>query len=152
MAVTITTDALASPGQPLGAVVVDGLLFGVPFGILTAVFYSDDPAFPIPRRFTLLYGGLSAAYETVGTAVWGQTVGKHVVGIRVCSGRDLDRPEWLRAVKRWLPFLLLGYVPLVGGVLTALIPLPLIWTDNRQGLHDKFADTLVLRDESVPWA
>ena len=76
MAVTITTDDLASPGQRLRAVVVDGLPFGVPVGI----------------------------------------------------------------------------APLVGGVLTALIPLPLIWTDNRQGLHDTFADTLVLRDGSAPWA
>ena len=152
MAVTVTTDDLASPGQRLGAVVVDGLLLGVPFGILTGVYYFDDPGFRIPLWSTLLYGGLSAAYETVGTAVWGQTVGKHVVGIRVCSGRDLGRPGWLRAVKRWLPFLVLGRAPVVGGVLTALIPLPLLWTDNRQGLHDKLADTLVLRDESVSWA
>ncbi len=75
-----------------------------------------------------------------------------MVGIRVCSGRDLGRPGWLRAFKRWVLYPVAGYVPFVGSVLTALIPLPLLWTHNRQGLHDKFADTLVLRNDSVPWA
>ena len=149
---TITRDDLASPWQRLGAAILDGVLMGFPFGILAMIFiFEGAPAsVDVPLWFTLTVTVLAAAYQIVGTALWGQTVGKHLVGIRVCSGRDLDRPGWLRAVKRWGIFFAAGYVPFVGWPLTLLIPLPLTWDQHRQGLHDKFADTLVLRNHAVP--
>ncbi len=156
--VTITQDDLASPGQRLAAAIGDGLLLGVPSVVVTFVLWWEGvdadgtPLWDVPLWFSVMTGVLFAGYEVVGTAVWGQTIGKHVLRIRVCSGRDLGRPGWIRAFKRWLLYVVVGFVPLVGGVLTMLVPLPLVWTHNRQGLHDKFADTLVLRDESVPWA
>ena len=156
--VTITQDDLASPGQRLGAATIDALLLGAPWMVATFVLFWEGvdaenvPVLDVPLWFTVLTTVVSAAYEVVGTARWGQTVGKHLVRIRVCSGRDLGRPGWLRAVKRWVPYLVVGYVPLVGSGLAVLIPLPLIWTHNRQGLHDKLADTLVLRDGAVPWS
>ena len=152
--ITITPEDLAAPWQRFVAAAVDGLLLGVPWGFLLAVLYfEDDPSsFEVPLWFTAVATVLFAAYQVVGTALWGQTVGKHVVGVRVCSGRDLGRPGWLRSFKRWGVFVIPGFVPFVGGLLSLLIPLPLLWTTNRQGLHDKFADTLVLRDEAVPWA
>ena len=70
---------------------------------------------------------------TLAAALWGQTIGKHLVGIRVCSGRDLDRPGWLRAAKRWILFPVVGLVPWVGAVLPMLIPLPLLWTTKSPG-------------------
>lgn len=152
--ITIAKDDLASPWERLGAAIIDGLLMGVPWGFVMVILFLDgEPASArVPLSFTLAGTVLAATYEIVGTALFGQTVGKHVVGIRVCSGRDLDRPGWLRAGKRWGIYLVAGYVPFVGWLLTALIPLPLTWDQNRQGLHDKFADTLVLRNHAVPWA
>lgn len=152
--ITITQDDLATPWQRLGAAMVDGLLLGFPWGFLLVVLFFDSNSsqIDVPLWFTVLTTVLFAGYHVAGTALWGQTVGKHLAKIRVCSGRDLDRPGWIRAFKRWGIFVLIGFVPFVGGLLTLLIPLPLVWTTSRQGLHDKFADTLVLADRSVPWA
>ena len=148
--VTISTDDLATPWQRLGAVFIDGLLLLIPWVVLIAGpdYYSGRSSLWVDVAATVLV----AAYHVVGTALWGQTVGKKVARIRVCSGRNLGRPGWVRAIKRWGVYVVVGYVPVVGGLLTVLIPLPLLWTASRQGLHDMFADTLVLRDEAVPWA
>ena len=152
--ITITRDDLASPWQRVGAATIDGLLMGFPWGVLVVILFydQDSSSLRVPLPVTLAFGVLAAAYEVVGTAMVGQTVGKHVVGIRVCSGRDLDRPGWLRAGKRWGLFAVAGYVPFVGWLLSLAIPLPVLWDQSRQGLHDKFADTLVLRNHAVPWA
>ena len=90
-------------------------------------------------------------YKFPPVALWGKTLGKLIVGITVCSGRGLGRPGWWRALRRWGIVVLVGLVPGVGGLLSLLVPLPLFWTNNRQGLHDKVADTLVMRDYVVPW-
>jgi uncharacterized RDD family membrane protein YckC len=145
--IAIPNDDLATPWQRLGAATVDGLLFVIPFGLLTVLYFDDGPLW-----FRIGVPVLVAAYQIVGTALWGQTVGKCLVRIRVCSGQDLGRPGWLRATKRWGVVVAVGYVPVVGGLLSPLIVLPLLWTTNRQGLHDMFADTLVLTEEAAPWA
>jgi uncharacterized RDD family membrane protein YckC len=41
-------------------------------------------------------------------------------------------------------FYLVSWAPVVGGLLTVLIPLPLLWTANRQGLHAIFGGTVVV--------
>jgi uncharacterized RDD family membrane protein YckC len=155
--IIITRDDLATPWQRFGAALLDGLV-AAPFLVVTAfIFFTRDEvtgqvSFGAPWWFTVLSVMAFAAYEIVGTALWGQTLGKHAAGIRVCSGRDLHRPGWLRAAKRWGLMAAVGWVPFVGGLLSVLIPLPILWDQARQGLHDKFADTLVLQNRSVPWA
>jgi uncharacterized RDD family membrane protein YckC len=42
---------------------------------------------------------VSALYEVPSTAITGQTIGKHMVGIRVIA-LDGSRPGWGRAVRR----------------------------------------------------
>lgn len=88
-------------------------------------------------------------YEVVPTALWGKTPGKHVVGIRVCARPDLARPGWIRSLKRFGLFYLVGWIPFVGALLTVVIPLPLLWTAERQGLHDMFAGTVVLKERAL---
>ena len=46
MAVIITTDDLAPPGQRPGAIVIDGLLFGVPFGKFADTLVLRDESAP----------------------------------------------------------------------------------------------------------
>jgi uncharacterized RDD family membrane protein YckC len=150
-AITITRDDLATPWQRLGAAFVDGLLLGLPFGFLLVVLFFDSGSseLDVPLWFTIWSTVVFAGYHVVGTALWGQTVGKHLAGIRVCSRRDLGPPGWLRAGKRWGLYVAAGLVPVVGGLLSMVIPLPLLWTTNRQGLHDMFADTLVVRTDAI---
>ena len=146
---TLPRDQLASPWQRLGAVLVDALIVFFPYGVAVGVWLAaNDKSVDagIDAPWDWLVSLVWAVYEVVPTALWGKTLGKHLVGIRVCSRRDLGRPGWIRSLKRWGLLYLLGWVPFVGGLLSLMVPLPLLWTANRQGLHDMFADTVVIRD------
>jgi uncharacterized RDD family membrane protein YckC len=91
----------------------------------------------------------------VGVLIWnaitvvlvqrnGQTIGKKLLGIKVVrsdgSKASLGRIFWLRNVI----FLIVGLVPLVGVVLV-LLDLLMIFGEARQCLHDRIADTIVVR-------
>lgn len=154
---TITPDDLASPWRRIGADLIDGLIWGVPLALITffaVVNRTTDAAgrmkFHFPFWWTpvaLLFGIL---YQVVPIALWGQTLGKHLTKVRVVSAQDLTKPGWWRAIRRWGIYVLVGLIPIVGGVLNMLllvIGLVLLWTDNRrQTIHDKVADTIVVND------
>ncbi len=145
---TITRDDLASPWRRLGAALIDGILLSIPIGIIFASTWHIDPAtdrLVTSGRWSLVVVGLlTAVYQVVGVAVWGRTVGKLVTGIRVVSAKDLSRPGWVRALIRWGIFWVVGWIPFVGGLLSLVFLLPLLWTMKRQGVHDMAADTLVV--------
>jgi uncharacterized RDD family membrane protein YckC len=69
----------------------------------------------------------------------GQSIGKKIIGIKVVrtdgSRASLARIFWLRNVVNTL----LGIIPLYG-----LIDILLIFGDQRQCIHDKLADTIVI--------
>ena len=75
-----------------------------------------------------------AAQDILGTARWGQSLGKALFGIRVVSERDHRPPDlWHSFLRWWLP---------------SLLPPLLVWAtwdERRQGIHDKAAETLVVR-------
>ncbi len=76
-------------------------------------------------------------YYIAMTAVFGQTIGKMITGIRVV--RSNGRPvSFLRALIRFL-----AYVP--SGLLLFAGFLWIIWDPERQGWHDMLADTVVIR-------
>ncbi len=82
-------------------------------------------------------------YEPVMIAVKGQTLGKMAVSIKVVRADNGLVPGAGKSFGRWLiPFLLrltfFGYF---------LCYLWLLWDNNRQGLHDKAAQTLVIRSD-----
>jgi len=70
----------------------------------------------------------------------GQTIAKKIVGIKVVrsdgSPASLGRIFWLRNVVNGL----LGIIPLYG-----LIDILFIFGEQRQCLHDKIADTIVVK-------
>jgi len=148
---TIGRDDLASPWQRLGAAVVDGLILGIPIGIIFALTVDVDretSRIVSSSRWPLLVVGLlSAAYQVVGVAVWGKTLGKLLLHIKVVSAKDLSRPGWIRAVIRWGIFWVVGWIPFIGGLASIAFLLPLLWTLKRQGVHDMAADTLVVRND-----
>jgi uncharacterized RDD family membrane protein YckC len=75
-----------------------------------------------------------AVYHIAQWSIWGKTLGKQVMGIKVV-GRNGKKPQFGRAVLR-----MVGYFPslLLGGV-------GIIASDaRRQALHDKIAETYVV--------
>jgi uncharacterized RDD family membrane protein YckC len=95
--------------------------------------------------------GIAALFALVGFVVWlaitivymrrnSQSIGKKMCGIKVVrsdgSPVSLSRLIWLRNVVNWI----ISIVPLYG-----LIDTLFIFGESRQCLHDKLADTIVVK-------
>ncbi len=119
--------SVASIGARFLAFVIDGivanLLVGVPY--LFGVRYSANS-----RGFAIL--GAFLLVELVFDALYGQTVGKRLVGIRVirADGDGLGSLPWL----------------FVRTVLLGLLVPAVVWDRDRRGLHDKAAGVVVVVD------
>jgi len=138
---------LAGRGIRLGAAIVDGLLFSflviVPLvaGVMLS-FYDNDggPGAAIAWLFfvggTILYAWFNILYVVRN----GQSIAKKWLGIKVVrtdgSPASLGRIFWLRNVVNQV---LAQLVPFYG-IVDAL----LIFSDSRQCVHDKIADTVVV--------
>ncbi len=90
-------------------------------------------------------------YEPVMVALWGATVGKLAMGIRVVRIADASAPGLARSLARVL-------VPNVAGVLTfgigwfvvwVVLALSLVFDQDERGWHDKLAGTVVVAKASV---
>jgi uncharacterized RDD family membrane protein YckC len=119
--------SVASIGSRLGAFIIDAivanLLAGLPY--LFGVKYS-----PNARGFAIL--GAFLVVELIFDAIYGQTLGKRMLGIRVIrvDGDGLASPSWVL-----LRTVLLG----------VLVP-AVVWDRDRRGLHDKASGTVVVVD------
>jgi uncharacterized RDD family membrane protein YckC len=86
-------------------------------------------------------GVIMICYETIATTRYGRTLGKawlHIRPLRT-DGRCLGLGRSLgRAATYWLPWLF--------SWLGLLDPLWCLWDENRQCLHDKVVDTIVVND------
>jgi len=146
--------ALAGRGARLGAAILDGiiatcliygpLLIAVGIGAATGASFEDGNA-DVATVFG--FGGVAAL---IGLLVWlvitwrlvarnGQTIAKKMLNIKVVrrdgSAASLGRIFWLRNVVNGL----LSIIPLYG-----FIDILFIFADDRQCLHDKIADTMVV--------
>lgn len=84
------------------------------------------------------------AHELLGVAVWGRTIGKRVLGLVVSRSDGHGRVGWYRAaVRAGVPFAS-GLAPMVGQFAPALVYGWLLRDEDRQGLHDKAARTVVV--------
>jgi uncharacterized RDD family membrane protein YckC len=100
----------------------------------------------------------SAVYFVAMTHVFGRTLGKWALGLRVVAAESGNRPSWSQSSMRWLvttsPWLatsFMGSVPQLAVVPAAAwigIHLPILWDPAGQGLHDRAARTYVLRTAS----
>ena len=79
----------------------------------------------MPGAFYLLLSLLAVVYHVVPVALWGQTLGKKIMSIRVVSGQDLSQPGWWRAIRRWGLYFLIGLIPIIGGIVACIV-LPLV--------------------------
>ncbi len=100
----------------------------------------------IPWWVLLVQFGVAVVYETVLLAVWGTTVGKWAMGLKVVRYADGKRPDLGRSAQRTalpnvfvviaLPFVAVMQWVVYGSSLRH----PL-----RRGWHDRYAGTLVVR-------
>ena len=120
-------------GARLGATLIDGLIVGGAYVVLSLV----DPVLGI---LALLAGIAYYVYFEGGPT--GQTIGKKALGIRVVDRNTGGPIGYGRAFLRWVgeipsSFLLLGY-------------LWMLWDREKQTWHDKIATTLVVPESSYP--
>jgi uncharacterized RDD family membrane protein YckC len=142
----------------LGAALLDGLIgsllvygpvlaVGAP-ALFTSILTKQPFVFTTAIIGALAISGLLFVALLVVTILfvsrYGQTIGKRIVGIRVVrvdgSKAGIGRIFWLRNVVNTLP----SFVPLVGGIYT-LVDLLFIFSESRRCLHDRIADTKVVR-------
>jgi len=89
-------------------------------------------------------------YDWLQHAKWGQTVGKRALSIRVVSAYDRSPVSGSAAARRAATFALAPMVPFVGTFFYLLNVLWQLWDRRRQCLHDKVANTVVVRTSTPP--
>ncbi|UCH35603.1 MAG: RDD family protein [Armatimonadota bacterium] len=126
----------AAPWRRFAASVLDTavLLLWSAFIFLVAVALAPESAAGLPLPFI----GMASAvlYLTIGWAIWGMTLGKWALGIRVVTA-DGSRLSWGRAAARTAAFLVAS-APLKAGLAAIL------WDRGRRGWHDHIAATMVV--------
>ncbi len=136
---------IASPTRRMIAAAIDWVL------VSAATIAAD------PRDVWLVVVGM-ALYTVLATAVFGQTIGKLVVGIKVVAEHTLAPPGYARALLRWgvtswgeIVGLALGDVPIgVEAVIFTILVLtyaPILWDRRGRGWHDRIAGTVVIKAE-----
>jgi uncharacterized RDD family membrane protein YckC len=143
---------LAGRGERLGAAILDSiigvvvalpLLIGMDFNALAAGNYESafsGVGLGLTGILALVYIGITIYLVNKN----GQTIAKKIVGIKVVrsdrSRASLGRIFWLRNVVNGIP----SAIPYVGNVY-GLIDAAFIFGDSRQCIHDKIADTIVVK-------
>jgi len=114
----------------LGAGVIDLLILALLGAII--LFASGSPSF-------LVIGGLIVSFAYfVGFWTWrGQTPGKMAVGIKVIR-TDHSPVTWRCALRRFLGYITSTLMALIGFIWIA-------FDGHKQGIHDKIADTYVVK-------
>jgi uncharacterized RDD family membrane protein YckC len=145
---------LAGRGERFGAAMLDGiivlvaiigpLLIGADFATITReTFYEAISVVGASLAGLASLALLIATIYLVNKN--GQTIGKKIVGIKVVrtdfSRASLGRIFWLRNIVNGIP----GAIPVIGNVYGLIDHLFIFFGERRQCVHDKIADTLVVK-------
>lgn len=144
------TGALAGRGARLVATLVDAVLGGLAFGVLTFV---TPLTWAPPNNANLLR--VLIVNTVVGFVLFlvlhgyllatrGQTIGKALLKVRIVRSDGSQATLGRLIGLRYLPTMAISMIPLLGG-LYALIDCLLIFRESRRCLHDNIADTIVVR-------
>jgi len=132
-------------GRRILATIVDGLVFGAIFTVMTMLFGSITNVGPanwngsMPALPTLLYGVIVVLYYILLEGYFGQTVGKKVLGIKVVREDNGEVPGLGGATIRTLLRIIDGLFSYLVAFITVLI------SGKNQRLGDMAAHTLVVR-------
>ena len=142
-------DALASVGKRALAQFLDGLIVGVPLFAITAAlgFTLTDESLSDSALtwLTVLWVGANLIYNIISIAVYGYTLGKRIVGIKVVNRLDGGQVTWSYAALRALIPTAVQLVPLIGPGLSLAVYVRAAFHPLRQGLHDAAAGTIVVQ-------
>lgn len=116
----------------LGAAIIDYLVMWLLFSVLSYLFAGALVLLTVP---------LSFLYYWLLTGLKGQTLGKMAVGIKVVD-EEGSLPGLSKAALREVVGKFLSYITLYLGFLW------IIFDGKKQGLHDKIANTYVVKAES----
>jgi len=167
------TMPVASMGSRFLARLVDGVIIGIPLGIVYAIVSGimiknatdqmnrdiangstpTQPGLGALSMFLILGLGmtvLTAAYEISFIATTGRTLGKQIVGVKVVSQHTGQAPGVGAAFARWGVMFGPMIVPCLGPLVTLLVELsPLFDQQARRGWHDSAAKTLVISTQKT---
>ena len=144
------TVQLAGPLARLGARVLDIIILIAAYVVIGLVFVggavvSGDTSGVSLLGATVLILMIGLGYEVIQIAVWGQTLGKRVAGVRVVNAAHGGLPGWGKAIGRWAVPSIISLIPIIGVILSILCYASLTWDRVYQGWHDKAAGTLVVK-------
>jgi uncharacterized RDD family membrane protein YckC len=114
-------------------------------GAQAAISKADGRFFLMLLAYVAAVGAISFLYDAIQHGLWGQTLGKRALGIRVVSAYDRSKITGGMAAGRAAMYALLPLVPLAGSVYSLVDSLWLFGDRRRQCLHDKPAHTIVVR-------
>jgi uncharacterized RDD family membrane protein YckC len=134
---------LASIVRRIVANVIDGTLL-MAVALLLSALFGDLSVESMSESDGLQVGvwALGVAYQVLLIAQTGQTIGKRLMSIQAVDASSGDVPTLNQSVRRAAPQIG-AQIPFVG-FLAGLLPVPALWHPRRQGLHDRFANTIVV--------
>jgi uncharacterized RDD family membrane protein YckC len=145
---------LAEWWQRLVAIIIDGVILGIAFQILSVIFGGSRTVTYNSNGTTAVHAGTLIVAELIEIAIAlvyfglldgsakGQTVGKMAMGI---ATRDINNGGPIgvgRAVLRRFIYSILWLPLLIPGIINGLSPL---WDARRQAWHDKVASSDVIK-------
>jgi uncharacterized RDD family membrane protein YckC len=90
-------------------------------------------------------GVISFGYDWLQHGLWGQTIGKRIMGTKVVTADTRSPISGQAACGRAAVYALVPVVPSVGGLFALINESWLLWDRRRQCLHDKAAGTVVVK-------
>jgi len=123
------------------AFMVDDIIISTIFAV---IFWEKFRAIADPQALILFVNSLfiyiitvKTLYQTIFVAMYGQTLGKMLMKIRVINEEYFDNPSWLESLQRATGRALSEVVFYLGFIWAHLSPLRKTW-------HDRFSKTLVV--------
>jgi uncharacterized RDD family membrane protein YckC len=142
---------LATYWQRFAGAVFDWLLYFltmIPGIMIVAAMDGFEDSATGWEPFSIFIGPLVlASYQWTQTAKTGQTLGKRMLGTRVVRDGLGTPPGFVHGVllRSWL-FALAGMMPGFGGCVGFIDAIAIFFGDRNQTLHDRVAQTIVIRD------
>lgn len=132
--------------QLLNLLVIVGILFAGAFlgSFLASAIGSAEASAAIMILGVGLPLALLLIYNLRLLAESGQSLGKKWMGIRIVRSNGEKAVLSQILIMRYLPIQLIGAIPILGPIV-GLIDLLMIFGDEQRCLHDRIADTLVVR-------